>query len=290
MQPIEMKRVLAAVDFSDWTRPVLQTAGEVARRYGAKLTVGYAETFLPPPYFTERGIGKMMDVLEEQRHEARRYLADTVRKEMSSQMAAETLLLEATPAEGILMAAEEREAGLIVIGTHGRGGLNRLLLGSVAEKVVRGAKVPVLTVRGLEEDTTGCRLPFRKILCPVNYAEVAVESLRYAADLAQRFESELTVITILEGDASESEGVLREQEQKLCEWIPEDVLAGCTLKPVVRRGDAAEQIIRTAREEEHDLIVIGAQHRPLLETTIFGTTSIRVMRHAACPVFTVVRH
>lgn len=288
MQPIDIKRVLAAVDFSDWTGPVLKTAAEIAGRYGAGLTAVYAETFLPPPYFTERGMGQILDVLKAQRDEARRYLADVVRREIGRQVAVESLLLETTPVEGILVAAEERGAGLIALGTHGRSGLNRLLLGSVAEKVVRGAKVPVLTVRGGE--AAACRLPFRKILCPVNYTEVAYESLRYAADLARRFGAELTVMTSLEGDATASDEALRQHERRLCDWVPEDVQAHCTLRPAVRRGDAAEQVLRMAKEEGSDLLVIGAQHRPLLEATIFGTTSVRVMRHAACPVLTVVRH
>jgi nucleotide-binding universal stress UspA family protein len=286
MQPVDIKRVLAGVDFSDWTGPVLKTAAEVAGRYGAKLTAVYAETFLPPPYFTHRGMDQIAGVLEIQKDEARRYLVDTVHKEIGGQAALETLLLEATPVEGILMAAEEKGAGLIALGTHGRSGLNRLLLGSVAERVVRGAKVPVLTVRG--GAAAACRMPFRKILCPVNYTEVARDSLRYAADLARRFGAELTVMTSLEGGADGAGE--REQERRLCDWIPEEVQAHCTLRPVVRRGDAAEQVLRMAKEEGSDLVVIGAQHRPLLETTIFGTTSVRVMRHAACPVLTVVRH
>ncbi|OGG44044.1 MAG: hypothetical protein A3F84_27950 [Candidatus Handelsmanbacteria bacterium RIFCSPLOWO2_12_FULL_64_10] len=131
MQPIDIKHVLAGVDFSDWTGPVLKTAAEVAGRYGAGLTAVYAETFLPPPYFTERGIDQLLAVLKTQRDEARRYLADVVRKEIGSRVAPETLLLEATPAEGILTAAEEKAAGLIVLGTHGRSGLNRLLMPGV---------------------------------------------------------------------------------------------------------------------------------------------------------------
>jgi nucleotide-binding universal stress UspA family protein len=118
---------------------------------------------------------------------------------------------------------------------------------------------------------------------------VARESMRYAVDLARRFEAELVLVTSLE-DREDSPGAVREHERRLCDWVPAHVRTHCTMKPVVRKGDAAEQILRTAGETESDLIVIGAQHRPLLEATIFGTTSIRVMRHAACPVLTVPRH
>lgn len=290
MQPIEINHVLAAVDFSDWTSPVLRTAAELAGRYDAAVTAVYAETFLPPPYFTERGMDRIQDLLQTQKEEARRHLEETVRKEVGGPIPVETRLLEAAPADGILTAAEETKAGLIVLGTHGRSGWNRLLMGSVAENVVRRSTAPVLKVRGPGEEDAGCSLPFRNILCPVNYSDLSRESLRYAVDLARRFGAGLTVMTSLEKDAPETEGTAREQEQNLCDWIPGSVQAHCKLKPVVRRGDAVEQILETSREEGIDLIVIGAQHRPLLETTIFGTTSIRVMRHAACPVLTVVRH
>ena len=239
---------------------------------------------------TERAVVQLGHTHELQRDEARRYLDVAVRREVGDSRRVQTRLLEAAPGDGILMAASEYGAGLIVMGTHGRGGLNRLLMGSVAERVVRQAAVPVLTVRGIGEDASECRRPFRRILCPINYTEVAREALRYAVDLARRFESELIVMTSLEGEAARSVKAAREQERKLCDWVPENVQASCMIEPIVCHGDAAEQIIRTASEEDGDLIVIGAQHRPLLETTIFGTTSVRVMRHAACPVLTVARH
>ena len=213
-----------------------------------------------------------------------------MRKLFTGRMPVETRLVESAPTAGILATAESVQADLIVMGTHGRGGVNRLLMGSVAEKVVRETTVPVLTVRGIGDDAAGCRLPFRKILCPVNFTDLAREALHYAGELARRFEAELVVVTSLEGDEYATDEVARDQERELCAWVPEGLQARCPVEPLVRRGDASEQILRTAREVGSDLIVIGAQHWPLLEATIFGTTSIRVMRHAACPVLTVIRH
>ena len=285
-----MKRILAAVDFSDWTAPVLQMAVELAGKYGGKVTVAYADRFLPPPYFTERAIPQVNEALEAQREGARKYLDLTAEKEIQGRVPFDTSLIESAPAPGIVTAAENAQADLIVMGTHGRGGLDRLLMGSVAEKVVRESRVPVLTVRGIGDEAAGCRLPIRKILCPINFTDVAREALHYAGDLAQRFDAELVVVTSLENNGDASDEAVREQEQKLCTWVPDGVQAHCTVEPIVRRGDAAEQILRTAREVGSDLVVIGAQHRPFLEATILGTTSIRVLRHAACPVLTVVRH
>ena len=287
MQGVEIKQILAAIDFSDWTQPVLQSAAEMARRYGARLTVAYAEMFLPPPYFTERGMQQIVDSLEKQRQAARQYLEETVESELGEGISAEVRLVEASPTEGILRTAELVGADLIVMGTHGHSGLNRLLLGSVAEKVLRSSAVPVLTIRGAGDESAPCKLPFQKILCPVNYTPVAREALAYAADVARRSQAELLVMTSLEEGGSDEE--VLEHQEKLCADVPGDVQTHCTVSPVVRHGHAAEQILKTAEEEECDLIVIGAQDKPLLETFTIGTTSVRVMRHATCPVLTVNR-
>lgn len=287
MKVIKMKRVLAGIDFSDWTSPVLQTAAEIARIYEARLTVVYAEMFLPPPYFTEGAIEQIADFLDKQKEAARDYLQETMQRELGDRVDVETRLVEASPVEGILKTTENIEADLIVLGTHGHSGLNRLLLGSVAEKVLRSSTVPVLTIRGTGGESAHCKLPFQKILCPVNYTPVAQETLAYAVDAARRNRAELLVMTSLEEGGSDEE--VLEHQEKLCIDVSEDVQTHCTVRPVVRHGNAAEQILKTAVEEQCDLIVIGAEHRPFLETFTIGTTSVRVMRHATCPVLIVNR-
>jgi nucleotide-binding universal stress UspA family protein len=277
-----LTHVLAAVDFSEWTPPVLQTAAGVAAMYGAALTALYAETFLPPPYFTEAEVHRLAAVLEEQREAARRALGRAVAGALGSTERATVRLVEAAPATGILEVAADLPADLLVLGTHGRGGVDRLLLGSVAEKVVRRSAAPVLTVRS----TRPPRLPWRRILCPVNSTPVAGEALRWAAGLAHRSAAELIVLASAE-DGAPSSPQLREED--LCGLVPAAARGGCSVQPLVRRGEAAEQILQTAAEEDCDLLVLGAQHRPLLEATILGTTSVRVMRHASCSVLTVFR-
>jgi nucleotide-binding universal stress UspA family protein len=248
----------------------------MARLYEAPLTALYAEQFLPPPYFTEGDIKALADLHELQRRSAGKHLEEVVRREIS--YPAQTRLVEAFPTEAILGLVRELAAGLVVLGTHGRSGLNRLLMGSVAEKVVRQAGVPVLVVK------REAPLTFRRLLCPVNYTPVALEALRHAADLASRSGAELVVMSV-----EEESGLRRDHEEQLRALIPPPLQDHCRLRPVVRHGEAAEQILHLAAEEHSDLLVIGAQHRPLLEATILGTTSVRVMRHAPCSALIVTR-
>lgn len=277
MRAVQISNILAAVDFSPWTGPVLRSAADLAGRYGAALSALYSEPFLPPPYFTEGELGAISGFLEMQRRAAGQHLEARVQEELGD-TPVQPLLVDQLPVEGILYTASSLDAGLIVLGTHGRSGLNRLLMGSVAEKVVRQSPVPVLTVR---DHTTP---PFRRLLCPVNHTPVAMEALRHAVDLAARSEAELTLLRVEEEEPQTGAAL-----PPLCDLVPAPLQARCTLRTILRRGEAAEQILQAAAQEGSDLIVQGAQHRPLLETTIFGTTSVRVMRHAPAAVLTVVR-
>jgi nucleotide-binding universal stress UspA family protein len=281
-----IKQILAGIDFSAWTPGVLKMAAELARGYQANLTVIYVESFLPPPYFTRGDLPLVQNSLQVQRLRAEEVLKETVQKVLGETSRVSVRLVEGLPVDGILQTADVIKADLIVMGTHGRSGVNRVLMGSVAENVLRHSKVPVLTVRGHEDRAgEGLRLPFCKILCPVNFTQLAQSTLTQSVDLAQKFGASLVVMASYEEG---EKGDLKSFEDRLCAWVPG--LVSCNFSPVVRTGNAAEQILKTAREEGVDLIVLGAQHKPFLEATILGTTSIRVMRHAQCPVMTVFHH
>ena len=144
MRSIEMKRILAAVDFSDWTAPVLQMAVELAGKYGGKVTVAYADRFLPPPYFTERAIPQVNEALEAQREGARKYLDLTAEKEIQGRVPFDTSLIESAPAPGIVTAAENAQADLIVMGDSIRSLLFRHILGDVMYDTILNADRPLL--------------------------------------------------------------------------------------------------------------------------------------------------
>jgi universal stress protein A len=146
-----VKRILVPVDFSDASRQALVYAGELAACFGAELELLHVwdvPPYIPPeamvgvPGTDARSLGQL--AREHARDEMARLLADYQGK----LPIAETLLESGDPARVIVEVAERRESDLIVIGTHGRTGFSHLLLGSVAEKVVRRATRPVLTVRG----------------------------------------------------------------------------------------------------------------------------------------------
>ena len=139
---VGINSIVAAVDFSLWTEPVLETATSVASAYEATLTAVYAESFEPPPYFTRRGIGRLKEALEVQREEAERALAEVIAKTVRGRVKAGSALKEGAASDVVLRTAEEVGAGMIVLGTHGRTGLNRMVLGWWRRRCSAGQRSP----------------------------------------------------------------------------------------------------------------------------------------------------
>jgi len=153
------------------------------------------------------------------------------------------------------------------------------MLGSVTERVLRETDVPVLTVR---RDAPLTEPPaIRNVLCPVNHSAVARKSLAVASQFAHCFGATLTVLHVREARATDS-------IDDLCAWVPKAHRSECQVREVSREGEAAHEIVALASELPCDLLVMGAQHRRFLDSTVIGTTTVRVVRHAPCPVLTVI--
>jgi nucleotide-binding universal stress UspA family protein len=148
----------------------------------------------------------------------------------------------------ILKASETSAAELIVMGTHGRSGVTRMMMGSVAERVLHETRIPLLTVRD------GHAPGMRRIVCPINFTEPAAAALKHAASIARMFDAKLMVLHVIEGAALADEDL----QHRAVEWARQE----CSIAEVetfVLRGNAAEQVIEYARSNSIDLIVLGAE-------------------------------
>jgi nucleotide-binding universal stress UspA family protein len=289
MNAFAPQRILVAIDFSDISTRALRAAVLWAQRYRSELIVLHAEE--PPPVVPDLAVQRYIgELTEATREAAARQLAECVLLNVPLDLAAAHELIAGTPSDVIEQQAVARQVDLVVLGTHGRGGLSRLLLGSVAERTLRMAQRPTLIVRRLHsEETAGDEVPrIGHILCPVNYSEVARAALGHACSIARSFGARLTVVFALEQQDVTAEN-LQHADERLRSWLPEASPADCQMRPLVRHGDAAEHVINLARETAADLIVIGAQHRRFADTTVLGVTTVRVTRHAPCPVLVVPR-
>ena len=249
-----IQRILIPTDMSDFATLALRYGLLFRERLGTQLTLLYAEE-LEMLLSSEYPLGYYFDNVSAAKTHALDLLRNYARQEMKDVTGLRTLVLDSSPARAIVQTADDMRADLIIMGTHGRHGLRRTLLGSVTERVLRETGRPLLTVvPGLFPADRPVAI--RKILCPVNFTAIAQHALDYAATFAATFGAELREVN-----------------------VPEDRDS----------SDPAERILKIADDYNADLIVIGAQHTRFSDATVIGTTTERITRFARQPVLTVMR-
>jgi nucleotide-binding universal stress UspA family protein len=210
-----------------------------------------------------------------------------------------TLREEGDPVATILEHAERTKADTIVMGTRGRSGLERLVLGSTAEKVLGRATCPVLTLR---EDSSGPAVP-RRLLCPVDFSESSREALRQSIALAVKARASVQVINVVRpepvppapavaGGGAEEVDRARKGLQELLDQVLNGK-GGEGPRPALEtsaiRGTPSEAIVAAAENGSADLIVMGLQGHGAIDRMLFGPTTHHVVREAPCPVLSVRR-
>jgi nucleotide-binding universal stress UspA family protein len=147
MREERIRKIVVGTDFNELATAALQFAGAIATQTGAALVVVYADTFEPPAEFTAAQVHRLAEAIEHSkartRHELEAYAAKYVPKSVPWKV----VVADGHPAAALAAIAEAEGADFIALGTHGRGGLQRLIMGSVAEAVMREARVPILTLR-----------------------------------------------------------------------------------------------------------------------------------------------
>lgn len=281
MEALSISHILCPTDFDDLSGLALDYAGRLAGRTGARLTVLYADSFLPPREFTSHDAAAVARSLEAERKAALKHLQRYAQARVPSGVPFDAVVAVAEPAPGILAEATKHSADLIVMATHGRSGVDRLVLGSVTEHVLSEAKVPVLAVRPSQAGASPGEI--RRILLPTNFTPADETALRQAAGLAAALSAELVVAHI-----APDAGVAPATEERICAWA-DGPAPRCSLRKLVRHGDPVEQILKLASDEKVDLLVVAGQRRRLLDLVVFGSTTERLIRHAPAPVWVVPR-
>ena len=301
---IQIKHILCPVDLSEYSRHAFDRAVGVARCYDAKISVLHvvplasvvpAVPFGPegPSAFRFHAVDREQLMADVSRFLALEHWIGTP---------IEHHVVEAPSVhKEIVLQAERLSADLVVLGTHGRSGFDRLLLGSVAEKVLRTSRVPVMTVPPLVPDIVPAgRDPFRRILYATDFSAGSEEALRYAASLAQHGTAQLTIIHVVEPfpvgrdpmvgssfDVAAYQADREKHARTKLRWLAESLRLGCDTDDVVTTGKPYSEILRVAGERQCDLIVLGVHGRNALDRLVFGSTTEHIVRRAMCPVLTV---
>lgn len=303
---IEIQRILCPVDFSEYSRHALDHAAAIARWYGSTITLLHVQPFEPVYTFSPGGPLMPPAVLTS---EQRTSLLASLKEFAADDAAALPVRLEVAeghPASTILERACSMPADLLVMGTHGRSGFERLILGSVTEKVLRRAVCPVLTVPPRIPDASPIpQALFRRILCPIDFSETAMRALAYAVSLAEEADAQLTVVNVLEiptetlESARESSRALpalmrshvaaaeEAARRRLDEAIPAAAREFCTVDTLVTAGRPYREILRIASDLRSNLIVMGVRGPGTRDLLAFGSTTQHVVRAAECPVLTL---
>ena len=188
-------------------------------------------------------------------------------------------------------AIQKHDTDLVIIGTRGRTGLAKMLLGSVAEEIFRTVPCPVLTV-GPHSDPAKANI--REILFATDFASEAPAAAAYAISLAQEFQARLTLLHVVPepkpGDLVSWSNVQESSKNLLHKLVPPEAEAWCRPEYFVERGDPGQRILDLANVRAVDLIILGAQPEtgvPGAATHLPIATAHKVVAHANCPVLTV---
>jgi nucleotide-binding universal stress UspA family protein len=182
---------------------------------------------------------------------------------------------------------KQHNIDLIVLGTHGRTGLRKLLLGSFAEEVFRRSTVPVLTIGPDVRKSTHAGGHFRSVLFATDFSASSLTALPFAISLAEENDAELVLLNVMPQSDIKHHAVALAH---LHDLIPSDSRMQCQPFAIVRYGEVADRILETAAERSADVIVLGvrgaAEHLGAA-THLERATAHKVVAHARCPVLTV---
>lgn len=297
-------RILCPVDFSDTSAHAITYADAIAGWYGAELTV--AHVYLPLSVAVP-GLPEVVEQIPDD--EAARLTAETAAFARRAGATSPTVVIDSgQPADEIVGRVLRDHSDLLVIGTHGASGFRHLVLGSVTEKVLRQVPCPVLTVPP-HVQMTGAALPFRRILCAVDFSEWSLAALEMAVQLAAPSNATLIVAHVIEWPWHEPPepdfehlpgpqiAALKAYRQvvtdnargRLAAAVHGVVVDRCPTDVAIVHGKPYEQILDLAADRGADLVVLGVHGRSTLDVALFGSTTNQAVRHAHCPVLTVRR-
>jgi nucleotide-binding universal stress UspA family protein len=303
MHPISIHRILCPVDFSPFSRRALDHAIALARWYHATVhvlhvspldvPVGVVTPWASPPDVHTSGIDP---------ESLRTMLRSFAQAEGAAGVAVESEVVEGPVADEIVAQTRLRGADLVVMGTHGRSGVKRLVLGSVTEKVLRAAACPVLTVPAAVPEAVPIAAGlFKRILCPTDFSPASRRSLQWALALAEEADAELCVLHVFEHTVAVEHETFprstlaayrRAYEQwaleRLHDEVPVAARSWCTVRELTAVGSAHREIVRLAAERHCDLVVMGVGRSRDLADRLVGSTTQQVVRGAACPVLSVI--
>jgi nucleotide-binding universal stress UspA family protein len=292
---MELRHIVCPVDFSEFSVSAYRYALSLARHFRARLFVQHiVELGRHPSVYYAPSAESFDEFCRTLSEKGKEQLQEFVKQYTHDEIEPECVVQQGETSDAILSFAEAQKADMIVMGTHGRRGFDRLMLGSATERVIRKASCPVLVVRKPAHDFPGLGkkqdfVRLGRILFCTDFSEHSKRALDPAISLTEEYKAELTLLHVLEDITSPSETVdaratAMEQLDKL---IPPERRKTVRMKTEVRTGKPYQQIIQLALETQTDMVIMAVHGRGALDLAVFGSTTYRVIQLGPCPVLAV---
>jgi nucleotide-binding universal stress UspA family protein len=286
---INIKTILCPVDFFPASDAAARYAAGLAANYDA--TVHYLHVMTPMPTGTYEYMIDTTDILKSLEESSMQGMKEIVARAKAAGTVAETELRVGDVYDEIKRTIEVERPDLIVMGTHGRRGVERWFMGSTTEKLLRHSPVPIVTISASgEKAVNGPR--FGRILVTTDFSEGTADALAYAFSVAQENESEVTLLHVVHDISADLSGKYRDPlldgvRKQLDEMVPAEARNWCNIVTRVETGVPYRIILRTIEDERPDLVVMNIHGKGMLDRALLGSTAERVVRAASCPVMMI---
>jgi nucleotide-binding universal stress UspA family protein len=291
---MQLKSILCPIDFSDFSAAAFQHALSLAEYYKARIVALHIVELWRYPFADyaahEADYAKFSRALSEG---GEVQLQQFVKEHAAGGLQPELVVHQGNAANDILSFVQEQNMEAIVMGTHGRRGFDRLVLGSTTDRVIRKAACPVLVVssashKDLSMDPEG-RHRLSRILYCTDFSNNSEQARGYAISLAAEYGAELTFLHVAErvSDLARAEAIIAERTQELDKLVSEAERKSLNVKAAVTFGKPYEEIVRHATETQASLIIMTARGGDAVDRAVFGSTTYRVIQFGPCPVLAV---
>jgi nucleotide-binding universal stress UspA family protein len=281
---IRISKILCPIDFFPPSKNAMQYAAGLARNYEARLKLLHVVSPMVP---TAYEYVDMAAVVASMKTRSKLELAKTLKKLKESGVEASGEVRTGEIFFGIKEAIQSYEPDLIVMGTHGRRTLQRWLLGSVTESLLRHSPVPMLTVSSASRPATAKEGGFKRILVTTDFSVGTSDALNYAFSIAQENQSHVIVIHAVDHPLPFGGMVMKALERKLAGLVPGEAKSWCDVETRLVGGTPYQCILEIAAKEDIDLIVMNIHGKGMLERALLGSNAERVVRGASCPVMLI---
>jgi len=282
-----LKTVVYATDFSVCSRNAGLYAARIASYFSATLLVTHAFTLSQAALEVETNQVQV----SQQRKDLKSLLSQNTRLLDAKSIEAIPTLLEGDPKDVIPALADNNAPAIIVLGTHGGGRLERGIIGSIAENILRSSQWPTLTVGPQVKPVSSQAFPFSRILFATDFTAAAANAAIHAVAFAEVFRAKIDVLNVVREDAIENPDRLFELQNRffsaLDALVPEQAKEFCDPRTYVAVGRAHDQILQHIGERSIDLLVLGIRKTSHLSMEMRTSGAFRIIVDAACPVLTI---